>query len=112
MYEPQQKLISRLVAEKLLTDEQAIAIDAAAQKQNILPEEILAAQSIVPSERLLAVKSRIFNLPIVDLNDRQIPKKVLMTIPKDIAEHYQVIAFELKSKQLSVAVVDPQQLKA
>lgn len=79
-------------------------------KQDI--DVLLVNKNLVKENELLALKSRIFKIPPVDILNQKIKKEILQIIPKELAENYHLIAFEKTDNVLKVAIDDPENLKA
>ncbi len=101
-----------LVAQNLLTAQQAQEVErqAAAKKQT--PEEYISENNLVEPEELLAAKAKLLKLPAIDLRGRAIDHEVLNLIPREVADNYQMISFERTADELSVGLVNPQNYKA
>lgn len=112
MYQSQQKLLNVLTQNGILPAEKANQADAEAQAANILPENILLEKKIITDEQLLEAKSKLFRLPVADIEGKEYSKKVLSVIPKEVSENYQIIALDLKGNNLDVGIVNPQNFKA
>lgn len=67
---------------------------------------------VTKTEDLAKEKAKFFGLAYVDLSAVRIDPAVLAIIPKNVAENYQVLAFERDAATLSVALVDPKNSQA
>jgi len=106
------ELTDVLLSRKLLTPEQVAEANRAAQEEGHTVEDILLLRQLVKPADLMAAKSQLFNMPYVDLVDREITREVLQLIPFELAENYQLVAFEQKGQDISIALVNPANFKA
>ncbi len=88
---------------------QKLAVDA--EKLKVPIENLLLDQGILDSQKLLEIKGGILGVPTVDLRRQKIPKEILALIPEPIARRHEVIAFEKEGKELSLAMIDPDNLQ-
>ena len=112
MYKDQNQLLKALVAKEFLSASAAEELEKKAIRQKVTPEEVIVADSLVKEEDLVSVKSELLNMSTVDLRGKEIPEKVLKLIPKEVAENYQMIAFEKIGNELHIGLVNPQNFKA
>ncbi|HRY63160.1 MAG TPA: GspE/PulE family protein [Patescibacteria group bacterium] len=75
-------------------------------------EQGLLKNKNITEENITEAKAAIFNLPYISLGEERLPAAILNIFPKDLAENYQMIAFDLKDQLLKVALLDPLNLKA
>lgn len=112
MYQDQTQLINELVKQNLLTKEQADQLMAQADTSKKTLEELIISQNLVSAKEIIEAKSKILDIPVADLKGKKIVKKLLDLVPKEVAENYQMIPFELKGNELQVGLVNPQNFKA
>jgi type IV pilus assembly protein PilB len=105
-------LLENLVARNLLTTPVAAEVLNKSIKTNVLPEDILLSENLIKPAELMTVKSQIYNLPLADLEGKRINDSILDLIPQEVAENYQVIAFDRVGKEVYVGLVNPQNFKA
>ncbi|HTK60699.1 MAG TPA: GspE/PulE family protein [Candidatus Baltobacteraceae bacterium] len=84
----------------------ALATEFAGQDADAL-EKALLDRKLVQEEDLARAKAEGLGLEFIDLAGRQIDPDTLNVIPKNVAETYQVIAYEMDGATLKVAFVDP-----
>ncbi len=106
------KLQDILIQKRFLTAEQVAEIEDLAQKQGQQLEEILLAKKLVSEGQLAEAKSQFYNMPYVDLVDRELPHEVVQLLPYELAENYQMVTFERMGNEVSVAMVNPGNFKA
>ncbi len=86
----------------------------AAELKTPMPwEDFLLDKKAFTEDQLLALKSELLNIPVVNLQNLQIPQEVLNLVPEPIAHHHKVVSFEKKEKEkeLSMAMVDPEDIQ-
>jgi type IV pilus assembly protein PilB len=70
----------------------------------------LVEMKLVREDDLLAVLSRQFAVPVIDLDRLAIPQAVLELVPGDLAQELSVVPFAQPMKFLDVAMADPTNL--
>lgn len=108
----QDQLLNILIKQGQLTEDKAKTIEQEAKTANIPTEEYLAANNVVGAEALAEARSKLYNIPYIDLTGKKIDQDVLRLIPENTAEHYQVIAFQKSDTEVNVGIVDPRNFKA
>lgn len=74
--------------------------------------EVLIKKGIISEEDLLTVKSEIYQLPIVNLNEFEVNKELSKEISEEIVNFYRIIPFARESGLLKVAIVNPENIDA
>jgi type IV pilus assembly protein PilB len=104
--------------QKFLVENGFIKSQAAAQLEVLQKEtgqdfgQLLLAQKILNEEELAKAKAAFFNIPYVDLNQKQVSPQVLSIIPSESVSFYNLVPFELTGNVLKVALTDPSNLSA
>ncbi|MBI5466367.1 MAG: type II/IV secretion system protein [Candidatus Kerfeldbacteria bacterium] len=106
------ELTDILLSKKLLTQEQVKDVVKATAAEGKSVEDVLVLRQLVKPADLVQAKSQLFNMPYVDLQDKDIQREVLQLIPFEIAENYQLVAFERRASDVSVAMINPANFKA
>lgn len=75
-------------------------------------EEILVAEKLVSQEDLIRLKAYILGIPFVDLKKQIVHPEVLKMIPESIARSNNIVPFRQKGRNLEVAMINPDDLKA
>ncbi len=109
---PETTLVDLLLADNLLTKEQVDALVAESQKGTQTVNELLETKNLVREEDLVREKSKLYNIPYMDLFGRVVRGEVLNVIEKELAENYRIVAFNKSGDELSIAMVDPSNFKA
>ncbi len=112
MVKGQDKIFKFFFQTKRITSEQAEMIIKEAEKRSIGPDEYLEIKQIIPENEIIQAKSKIFNLPSVELYGLVVPKEILKILPKELAETYQMVIFGQENKTLKVAILNPADFKA
>lgn len=101
-------VISRLTGKQLLNTAQ---VDQLLQQVNgdsqaVLP--LLEEQHIVLPDELAKAKAEVLNIGYIDLLQEQVGRDVLMMIPQELAETYQLVPFRSANGEVSVALAHPE----
>lgn len=108
----QNQFIKALIAKGLLKEDEWKRITAEATRHSVDPEEYLRRQNIIPEKELAKVQGELYGLPFIDLERTEIPLDILNVIPQTVAENYQLVVFEKKGNEVSVALVHPNDYRA
>ncbi len=109
---PETTLLDLLLTENLLTKEQGDALLAESKSTGQAVNELIETKNLVREEDLVREKSKLFNIPYIDLFGRVVRGEVLNVIPKELADNYRMVAFNRSRDELSIAMVDPSNFKA
>jgi type IV pilus assembly protein PilB len=74
--------------------------------------QLLVTQKVLDEEDLAKAKAAFFNIPYADLRQLLVPPSVLELIPQESINFYNFVPFELKGRNLKVAIIDPGNLSA
>ncbi|MBU0707695.1 GspE/PulE family protein [Patescibacteria group bacterium] len=105
-------LLDYLIAHNIATLEQIEQWKREAQAKSKSIIEIIEEAKEIKDDELLQAKSRVFNLPTIDLFGRVISVEVLKLIPEEIATNYKMICFSRTGSEISIGMVDPGDYKA
>lgn len=98
----QELLDLELVPSKVLDN-----LFANAQKSNHDPYTQIIREGLVPDDNLGQIISNLIHLPLVDLQETNIPDETLQTINEDFARANKVIAYQQNNEELWVATANP-----
>ncbi len=112
MFRDQNQLVETLVASNLLTKQAATDLFKQAAEKKKSPEELLLTGRIISENDLVDAKAKLLNVPVADLQNKTIDKKVLNLIPKEVADNYQMVPFAKDGNELHIGLVNPQNFKA
>ncbi len=107
------QLNEALLKQKVLTKEklEALEKDKLSIKDAVAWEDFLVDKKVLPEVQLLTIKSEMLGVPVVDLRNLEIKQDVLNLVPEPIAHRHKVISFQKDSENLSLAMVDPEDLQ-
>ncbi|HRY62436.1 MAG TPA: GspE/PulE family protein [Candidatus Paceibacterota bacterium] len=83
----------------------------AEKKGEDLGEYLVSSGKITEADYNL-IKGHILGIPVVNLKDQKIDFAVLSAIPEPIARKHNIVAFRKTEKELEVAMLDPNDLRA
>lgn len=97
----------QLLAKKGIIKEQDIdSLQKESESQGKSIEQLLGEKG-VKKTALLGAKAEYYDVPSVDLSDKEIPFETLNYIPEESAVHYKAVPIVLRDATLEVGVVDP-----
>ncbi len=108
----QEKLISLLVDEGLVTSEALRQAENDAAKLNKPLLAVLSEQSIVDDELLTHAIAQVSGVPYVNLSNSIIDQDVLTLLPEDIAERFMAVPLAEVQNRLAVAMIDANNVQA
>ena len=88
-----------------------IADEESQKKGEDLGEFLVSTGKITEADFNL-IKGHILGIPVVNLKDQKIDFDVLSAIPEPIARKHNIVAFKKSDKDLEVAMLDPNDLRA
>ncbi len=94
---------------KLLTDTYGSDAGSATPQQIT---QLVLQEKLLEEEDVAKAKAAFLNLPYVDLRKISVLPNILNTIPEESRNFYQMVPFELKDRDLKVALVDPSNIQA
>lgn len=108
-----QELNEALKQNKILTEDklEVLEKELSGLKVPIYWEDFLVEKKAVTEQQLLALKSQLLSVPVVDLTTMQITQDVLNLVPEPIAHRHQVISFAKTKDELSLAMQDPEDIQ-
>jgi type IV pilus assembly protein PilB len=107
-----QTLISELVNRGKASKEDLASIAQTAQKENKEFGRALAEQNIISDKDLVALKSEVYKLPVVNLKEVDVDKEALKEISEDVITFYKIAPFGKKDGILQVAIENPEDINA
>lgn len=77
-------------------------------------EDIIRKGKLVPEEKLIQAKSKLYNIPYVDLASAPVAPAALASLPSEVADRFKVfpITVDKKGKTIDLAMADPMDLSA
>jgi type IV pilus assembly protein PilB len=74
--------------------------------------KVLLEEKLLDEEDIAKAKAAFLNLPYVDLTRTTVAQTVLDAVPEESRKFYHMVPFEVKDRNLKVALVDPGNLQA
>ncbi|MFA5086741.1 MAG: ATPase, T2SS/T4P/T4SS family [Candidatus Paceibacterota bacterium] len=108
-------LIQKLVEKKIITQEQADALEKElrADINNTSEEDFLLIKRILSEEDLNKIKAEVYDLPVFEETEElAIPIETLSIIPEESARFYKIIPLSLEENVLKIGIVNPEDIKA
>jgi type IV pilus assembly protein PilB len=103
----EQKIKDYLIKKGLVTEAKLDLIMAKIETPNLPLEKILVDEKLIKEEELLQIKSEIFNLPAISLEDAEVFQEVINLMPQKVAENYQAVIFERQNNIIKIGLVNP-----
>lgn len=109
MSDTAQEILTILVADKKLTQEQATIVGTESLSTGESIEQVLARKHLVSDDDIILARAKHLGIPFVSLTGRAIAPNVVSFIPEPVARRYKLVPFlfDEKTQTLSVAMVDP-----
>jgi type IV pilus assembly protein PilB len=104
--------IDALVRAGLIKDTQVSEILSRAEKKYSGDIDRAIMDFGISENELLNIKSSYFNIPIKDMDPKDIPFSILKYIPEDSAKLYKFVPVGMKDGVLEVGIVDPDNIQA
>jgi len=107
------ELNQALKSGKIITEEKLDALEKEfAHLKDPMPwEDFLLEKKAVPEDQILKIKADGLGVKTVDLEEQEIPQEILNLVPEPIAQRHKVISFAKDKNELSLAMVDPEDLQ-
>ncbi len=74
--------------------------------------KIILQEKLLEEEDVAKAKAAFLNLPYIDLRKISVLPQVLNSVPEESRNFYQMVPFELKERDLKVALIDPSNIQA
>lgn len=74
--------------------------------------KLLVAEKLLDDEDVAKARAAFLNLPYVDLSNVIAPDEVVDIVPMESRQFYKMIPYELKGRELKIAIVDPSNIQA
>ncbi len=81
-----------------------------AKGEDVLGE--IERKGLASEEDVTKARAELYGLPYIDLFGKRIHATILNIVPRDLANNYKMVPFDMKGQDLSVAMVDPTDFKA
>ncbi len=110
--ETQDKLLSLLVDEGLVSSDVITAATTESQKTAKPVLAILTDQKVIDDELLTHATAQVSGVPYVNLRNTIIDEKILALLPEDIAERFMAVPLAEVQNRLAVAMIDANNVQA
>src|SRR3990167_2927116 len=107
-----QTLVGELVRLNIISTQDIAAFSDLAQNENKDFGQILIEKALVSDPDLLAIKSKLYRLPTVDLEGYEFNREVLKEFSEDVVSFYKIAPFEKEGNILKVAITNPEAIDA
>jgi len=107
-----QTLVEELIKAGLVSEDDIKALEDLAQTQNKDFGQIVIDQGVMPEGNFMDFKSKVYQLPIVRLDEIDLDKEALKEIPEDTVTFYKIVPFAKEGGTLKVGIVDPEDINA
>lgn len=105
-------LVEELVRLGLLVMKDAKPYEDLARKEDKELGQILIEKDVVSANDLLEIKSRLYHLPIIRLEEIQLNGDILQEISEEVVNFYKIAPFKREGNVLKVAVLNPEDVDA
>lgn len=102
------KIKEYLLGNNILTEEKIAILG----KKGRNWEEDLVVEKLMSPLEVASIKSKVYNVPAVDLSDIDVPAEVLNSLNQKAALNYEMIVFEKNQNNIKVGMVNPEDFQA
>lgn len=107
-----QTLVEELIKAGMVSEDDINALEKLAQTQNKDFGQIIIDQGVMPENDFMDFKSKVYQLPIVRLEEIDLDKEALKELPEEIVSFYKVVPFAKEGGVLKVGIVNPEDINA
>lgn len=108
----QDNLLRILVNQGNLSLDRALNLEQESLRKKKDVGQLIEESHLIREEELIKAKGQYYNIPYIDLFGRIIRAEVLNIIPPELANNYQMVAFNKAGNEVSIAMVNPIDFKA
>ena len=108
----QQRIEELLVSEGLIPADELQLYKGKAKTQSQPLITLLLAEKKITDEQLTKILAKVNNIPYVNLSQARINPKLLDLLPQDVAEHYMAVPLGEMQQRLVVAMLDADNVQA
>ena len=103
-----QTLVEELIKTGLVSKDDIKVLENLAQAQNKDFGQIIVDQGVMPEGDFMNLKSKVYQLPIVRLEEIELNKEALKEIPEDTVRFYKIVPFAKENGALKIGIIDPE----
>ncbi len=107
-----QTLITALVNQGVVTQEDAKSSVALAQQENRDVGQVLVEKGFISDEDLVALKSQLYRLPAIRLSDIELNHEAVKEISDEVIHFYRIVPFAREGSVLKVGILNPEDISA
>lgn len=107
-----QILINELVRLQKISSEEIASLEQYAAQEGKDFGQALIDKNIVSDAELLAIKSALFKLPIVDFSKTEPDRNVIKEISEDVVNFYHIMPFSKEGGVLKIGILNPEDINA
>ncbi|MBI2065277.1 MAG: Flp pilus assembly complex ATPase component TadA, partial [Candidatus Yanofskybacteria bacterium] len=105
-------LVEELIKLGILSRKDATIYEDSARKEDKEFGQILVEKDIVPENDLLDIKSRLYHLPILRVEEIQLNSEALQELTEEVVSFYKVAPFAKEGNVLRVGMINPEDIDA
>jgi type IV pilus assembly protein PilB len=105
-------LLRNLVQKGKLTQKQSKEINEKIVETGKRPEELIISENLIPESDLFQSKGEFFDFPLIQEPPKNISSEILSLIPRDSAEHYNLIPIGRQDDIVEVGMIYPEDIQA
>jgi type IV pilus assembly protein PilB len=109
-----QGVVDVLLAENVLTPQQAAEIKNKSSLEGISPELLIIKHNLVPQERLSEAKAKFLGIPYISLSSTSFAPQAISFLPRAVVERFQLVPFfyDEKTQTIHIAMANPVDIEA
>ncbi len=101
-----------LLRQRRLTQAKYDELQAQSRATGATIESLIESSGLLKEEELVEARTKLYNVPYIDLIGKQVAPSVLNLISAELAQNYRMVAFAREGDEVSLAMVDPANFKA
>ena len=96
-----------LLKNKIITQDQSDQVELQVNQTKKTSESVVQDLKFADEVQVTKAKSEAFNIPYVDLNEKDITNEILIIINADLQKAHNVVPFEISEGVVKMAMADP-----
>ncbi len=105
-------LFQELISRNIIAADKLSLIEEELKKNDTDPGRYLISQGIITDTDLVDLKSQIYRLPVVRLQEIEVDREAMKEIAEDVVNFYQVASFARDNGVLKVGLINPEDVEA